>query len=346
MSGSTNLSRTLSELERGFSLGWHTGAQLYVSLGSDTVADVAIGKACPGVAMTPGTLVEWGSATKPVTCSALALLWQQGLLGLDDPVCRHIPEFAASGKEAVTIRHLLTHTGGLTDPVQDVVPFDKAVAAICRAPLIEGWVPGRRCAYNSVGMWIVAALVVRLSGQPFDRFVRARIFEPLGLLDSWIGMPRDVFRSYGDRIAVMPDFPPSGTEGWVTRGRPTGGGHGPIAELARFYQALLERRLLSEPVVEAMTARHLCGAYDERLHATVDRGLGFTLSSSYPGHGYGPHASRRAFGHGGRNWCVAFADPELGLAVGVYWNGQVDGDTHAVRQSALLAALYEDLGLA
>jgi CubicO group peptidase (beta-lactamase class C family) len=311
-----------------------------------TVADIAVGEARPGVAMTTQTIVEWASATKPVTCAALALLWECGLLDLDDPVCRHLPEFAAYGKETATIRHLLTHTAGLADTVPEFVPFDEAVAAVCQAPLLPGWVPGTRCAYNSVAMWAVAGVVVQLSGVSFDRFVRDEIFVPLGLRDSWIGMPSDQFHAYGDQIAIIPGFALSGTEAWVCWGRPTGGGHGPIGELGRFYGALLSHRLLSAPVVEAMTTRQLCGVYDERLQATVDRGLGFLLSSSYRGHSYGPHASRRAFGHGGRNWCIAFADPEHGLAAAVYWNGRVDGETHAERQWRLLAALCEDLKLA
>ena len=56
----------------------------------------------------------------------------------------------------------------------------------------------------SVAMWIVAELVAWLNGRPFDQFVRASNFEPLGLLDSWIGMPVEVFRSHGDRYKVAP----------------------------------------------------------------------------------------------------------------------------------------------
>jgi CubicO group peptidase (beta-lactamase class C family) len=328
-------------------LGWHTGAQPYVRHRGAVVADLAVGRARPGVPMRPGTLVEWGSATKPVTCAALCLLWQRGLLDLDDPVCRHLPAFGQSGKEAVTLRHLLTHTGGLTDPVRDVVPFDDAVAVVCAAPLVDGWVPGTRSAYNSVAMWGVAGTVARLGGQPFWRFVRGEIFEPLGLRDSWIGMPVEQYRAYGEaRFAAVPGHAETGTEQWVTWGRPTGGAYGPIGDLGRFYAALLDRRLLSPSVIEAMTTRHLCGTYDELLQATVDRGLGFMLGSSYRGHGFGPHASRRAFGHGGRNWCQALADPAQGLAAAVYWNGRLDGDALAERQHALFAALYEDLGLA
>lgn len=333
------------ELERGISRGWQTGAQLYVWLDGQTVVDLALGEARPGVALTSSTLVEWASATKPITCAAAALLWQRGLLDLDDPVCRHLPEFAANGKEAVTIRQLLTHTAGLSDPVHDLMPWDEAVAAVCRAPLVEGWVPGKRHGYNSVAMWAVAALVVRLSGRPFAEFVRTEIFECLGLHDAWLGMPVDVYRAYGDRFAAVPGVPASRTEAWVTWGRPTGGGHGPIGDLGRFYAALLQRRMLAAPVIEAMTTRHLCGVYDEQLRATVDRGLGFLLASSYAGHGYGPHASRRAYGHGGRNWCQAFADPAYDLAVAVYWNGRPDPVAHGERQVALLGALYEDLGL-
>ena len=82
------------------------------------------------------------------------------------------------------------------------------------------------------------------------------------------------------------------------------------------------------------------------LAAKVDRGLGYSLGSSYAGHGYGPYASRRTFGHGGGSWCQAFADPEHGVAAAVYWNGRVDAATQAERVPTLLAALYEDLGLA
>jgi len=214
-----------------------------------------------------------------------------------------------------------------------------------------GWVPGTRYAYNSVAMWAVAALVVRLSGRPFWRFVREEVFEPVGLHDSWIGMPVEVYRAYAadGRVAAIPGYARSGTAEWVTWGRPTGGGHGPIHDLGRFYAAALQRRPpfpLSPPVIEAMTTRHLGGVYDERLDATVDRGLGFQLGSSYAGHGYGPYASSRTFGHGGGSWSLAFADPEHGLAAAVYFNGRVDAATQAERQPALLAALYEDLDLA
>ncbi|GAA4985964.1 serine hydrolase domain-containing protein [Actinopolymorpha pittospori] len=338
--------RTLAELRRGQRLGWHTGAQVHAWVDGEEVVGLATGQARPGRPMSPATIVEWASATKPVTCTALMLLVDRGSLGLDDPVCFHLPEFGTAGKEAVTVRHLLTHTAGLTSTITGVAPPEQVIADICAAPLREGWEPGRRCAYNSVAMWIVAALVARLSGRRFVDFVRSEVFAPAGIRESWIGMPATEYAARRDDLAVIPGSPTSGTRDWVTWERPTGGGHGPIRDLGLFYAAFLAGRLCPPALVAAMTRRELAGVYDEYVDATVDRGLGFLLGSSYAGHSYGPHASGHSFGHGGRNWCVAFADPKVGLAAAVYWNGQVDPGTQAVRQPATLAALYEDLGLA
>ena len=336
-------SRTLAQVERGVDQGWHTGAQVYASVRGQVLIDLAIGEARPGVPMTTSTIVESACATKPIPCVGIGLLWERGLLDLDDPVHLHIPEFAAAGKHGVTIRHLLTHTGGLTSTIASVAPPDEIVADICAAPLADGWTPGARCAYNSIALWIISELVARVSGRTFGEFVREEIFGPCRMDDCWIGMPPDVYREQQDRIAVIPGFSPSGTEAWVTWARPTGGAHGPIGQLGRFYEALLNRRLLTAPTMEAMTTRHLCGVEDEYLGETVDRGLGFMLGSSNPAHGYGAHASLRAFGHGGRTWSVGFADPPQDLAVGVYWNGMADAETHARRLPDLLNAIYLDL---
>ncbi|GAA2757344.1 serine hydrolase domain-containing protein [Actinopolymorpha rutila] len=337
--------RTLRELRRGIEEGRHTGAQVYASLNGRTVLDLALGQARPDVPMRTSTIVEWASATKPVTCVALMRLVDAGLLGLDDPVHKHLPEFAAGGKEDVAVRHLLTHTAGLTSTLTGVVPPERMVADICASPLAPGWRPGRRSAYNSVAMWIVAGLVARLSGRRFGDFVRTDVFGPAGVEEAWIGMPEEEYDARRDDLAVIAGSPRSGTRDWVTWERPTGGGHGPIRELGRFYEAFLAGRLCSAGAVAEMTRPQVAGAYDEYLRATVDRGLGFLLRTSYAGHTYGPHASPDTYGHGGRNWCVGLADPAHGLAAAVYWNGLADSDLQALRQPATLAALYADLGL-
>src|SRR5207302_7018884 len=106
------LPRAVAAIEDGITQNLHLGAQLYVSRGGTTIADLAFGEAREGRPMSPDTLMLWMSSVKPVTAVAIAQMWERGKLELDDPVARHIPEFGARDKDRVTIRHVLTHTGG------------------------------------------------------------------------------------------------------------------------------------------------------------------------------------------------------------------------------------------
>src|SRR5438105_13794575 len=81
-----HLPRTLAAIERGMRQGLHIGAQLYVSLRGEVIADVAIGEAKRGVAMRPDTLMLWLSAGKPITAVAIGQLRERGLLDWDDRV--------------------------------------------------------------------------------------------------------------------------------------------------------------------------------------------------------------------------------------------------------------------
>nr|WP_241999111.1 MULTISPECIES: serine hydrolase domain-containing protein [Kribbella] len=308
-------------------------------MGGRPRVDVALGEAQPGVPMTRETIVEWASATKPITCAALAVLWERGALDIEDPVHHHLPEFAAAGKEQVTVKHLLTHTAGLTTSITKQAPAAELVADICASPLRPDWVPGQRCGYNSIAMWIVAELVTRLDGRPFDQFVREEIFEVAGLDDCWLAMPPETYERNTARIARIPGIARSGTAYWVTWGRPTGGIHGPISQLGRFYESL--GCILSPDRLREMTSHHLTGVYDEVLGARLDRGLGFVLGSADPQNG--DRASSGTYGHGGQTWSTAFADPARGLVAAVYWNGATTPAIHADRLLRLLNALYADL---
>jgi CubicO group peptidase (beta-lactamase class C family) len=121
-----------------------------------------------------------------------------------------------------------------------------------------------------------------------------------------------------------------------------------MRELARLYQALLARgaldsaRVLSPQSVEAITARHRTGLYDETYHAVCDWGLGFAIDSF----AMGRHCSPRTFGHGGALSSLALADPECGLVAVVQTNGMPTNDDHYLRFDAIFSALYVDVGLA
>jgi CubicO group peptidase (beta-lactamase class C family) len=109
-------------------------------------------------------------------------------------------------------------------------------------------------------------------------------------------------------------------------------------------------RVLSPQAVEAITAPHRVGMYDNTFRHTMDWGLGFLINSARYGpgpapYGYGPHASPRTFGHGFSQCATAFADPERALAVAIVWNGRPGEARHDQRLRETLTALYEDLRL-
>ncbi|MGH2601346.1 MAG: serine hydrolase domain-containing protein, partial [Dehalococcoidia bacterium] len=252
------LPRTVALIEQGIADGTQIGAQIYVSRDGRVVTDVGIGESRPGVAMTAGSMLAWFSSTKAVSSVALAQVWERGALDLDDPVTRFIPEFGAGGKEGITVRHLLTHTGGFRDADGGATgrmgyplpSWDEIITRICAARIEPGWVPGKKAGYHpSSSYYVLGEIVRRLDGRPFDRYVREAIFEPLRMTDCWIGMPPERFRAYGERIGLMQN-----TEGpqpqpadivdqadFVAQPMPAGNGRGPIRELGRFYEMMLAR---------------------------------------------------------------------------------------------------------
>ena len=311
----------MAVIQDGIDRGLHRGAQLYLGRQGVTVADLAVG-------MTTDTPMPWLSSTKPVAAVAIAQLWERQKLELDDPVMKHIPEFGNNGKEAITIRHLLTHTAGIRAIAGnwEDAPREQVIEAICRMRVEPGWVPGKKAGYHAATTWyILGELVRRLDGRPFEQYVREEVLLPAGMKDSSID-------------------------------RPGAGGKGPIRDLGRFYEMLLNRgtwdrtRIISPQTVEALTARHRVGMFDHTFKRKIDWGLGFIINSAYYGdettpYGFGPHASDRTFGHSGQQSSTGFADPEHVLVVAWAFDGMPGEKRHDERLRAVDAAIYEDLRL-
>ena len=362
MAMTDDLARTRAVIERGIAERTHIGAQLSVAH-DGRVYDMAVGEARPGVAMTTDSMMIWFSMSKATCAVAIAQQWERGRLRLDEPVATFIAEFAQNGKESVTIRHLLTHTAGFpwACGIMTGKPWRESVAdnraRIYAAPLEPGWRPGHRAGYHPTSAHtVLGALVETLDGRSYDRYVREEIFEPLGMIDSWIGMPAERFDAYGDRIGEMQNTAESATQGLLgidTRAVaplpiPGANGRGPMRELRRLYEMFLgegahgDVRLLSPQTVAALGARHRVGMIDETFGIDINWGLGLAVDSYIMGR----HCSPRTFGHGGAQSSAAFCDPEQGVAVAVVCNGMPGGNRHAVRMDAIASAIYTDLGLA
>src|SRR5260221_2165544 len=113
--------------------------------------------------MTTETIMLWIPSTKPMTPIAIGQLWERSQIALDDAVAKYVPEFGTKGKDAITIRHVLTHTGGFRGTVGPWTsdPWDKIIGEICDAEIEPGWIVGQTSGYHVASGWYLLAEIVR-----------------------------------------------------------------------------------------------------------------------------------------------------------------------------------------
>ncbi|MBX3438637.1 MAG: beta-lactamase family protein, partial [Planctomycetaceae bacterium] len=245
------LPQASAQIRQGMREGLHNGVQLYVSRAGRVIVDGGIGYARDGVPMTRDTLTLWVSAGKPLTATAVMRLVETDRIALDAPVADYVPAFAENGKDQVTVKHLLTHTAGLRAVVTGWPndSWSEILGRICRTRLRDGWIPGRRAAYDRDNSWFVLGEIVRrLEGRSIDVVVREDIMRPLGMQDSWMAISPDVLDAYGDRFGHVWAYKPAGLKllrshdpHVVAAPSPGATCRGPIRELGMFYEMLLNR---------------------------------------------------------------------------------------------------------
>jgi CubicO group peptidase (beta-lactamase class C family) len=357
----TDFPRTRAAIENGVRDGLHPGAQLCVSRRGEVLINEAFGSARDGATMQRDSIMLWFSAGKPLTAVAIGQLIERGQLTWETRVAEVIPEFAQNGKESVTVRHLLTHTAGLRNLDTGGSPdAEEKLAWICAQPLEPDWIPGERAGYHIKGSWhLLGEIVRRLSGKSMDEFLRAELLLPFGMRASSLALTEEQVSQLGERLAFVYDTSdgrPRPKEGWnslegFTRCRPGGSARGPVRELARFYEALLNGEGVLRPdTVKLLTSRQRTGMFDETFQFKMDWGFGFIINSNRDGfqmpYSFGRYASRETFGHSGNQASCAFADPRHELVVAWACNGLPGERKHQQRQRAINNAVYEDLGLA
>lgn len=173
------------------------GSALNIRVGGETVVDLWAGLADrhegrPWARDTPTVIF---SCTKGLIAVLVAMLVGQGRLGLDRPVADYWPEFAAAGKEAVTVRQLLSHRAGLAAPREDIslgtaLDWPSIVSVLAtQEPL---WKPGTAYGYHALTYgWYVGEVIRRITGTSVGSFLQQSVSGPLGV-DAWIGVPPSV----------------------------------------------------------------------------------------------------------------------------------------------------------
>ncbi|MBC2900360.1 serine hydrolase domain-containing protein [Streptomyces cupreus] len=311
-----------------------------------------------GLPVSADTLWRIYSMTKPITSVGALLLVEEGKLSLDDPVGRHLPAFAeprvyveGSGSDVRTrpaagpmmIRHLMTHTAGLTFAFYHCHPVDalyrdahlesavlpgsdlaETVDVYARLPL--QFDPGTQWNY-SVATNVLGRVIEVVSGQPLDEFLAERVFRPLGMTDAGFRVTDQqadrLAELYGETddggITPIPGLP-------LLHGRPrflsgSGGMAASAHDIHRFMELLRRRgeldgtRLLAPEKVDLMTSNHLPGGADLRSfgsHPAHDEpgndGVGFGLGVSVV---IDPSRTRAPAGLGTYGWS--------GVATTTFW---------------------------
>ena len=272
--------------------------------------------------MTDDTVFDLASITKPVsTATCVMKLVEKGLLSVDDPVAKHIPEFAAEGKEAITIADLLRHRSGLI-PDNDIRDYQMG-PTIARQKLFATKPIasiGSKFMYSDVNFMILGEIVAKVSGEPLNDFARQQIFEP-SLMTETIYLPAEALRA---RAAPTEKRNGLWMQGEVhdPRAYLLGGvaGHaglfGTARDLAKYATDALagiehdKSRILKQSTWRAMIEPLTIQGTNNNNQPTEDtRALGWDMRSRYSSN-RGTKFSPSAFGHGGFTGTVLWIDPE------------------------------------
>src|SRR5437868_5401774 len=243
------LPKTEAVLKAGLEQHHHIGGQLFGCHRGAIIAHAAFGESRPGASMKPETLMLWLSSGKPITAIAIALLYERKELDIRERVSGIIPEFAAGGKEPITIENLLTHTGGFrtADKLDPTLSWDEMIVRICATPLEPNWTPGQKAGYHTASAWfILAEIIQRVSGRNFEEFVQAELLLPCGMENTCFSLNPQQIEFYGHKLGVMHGTArnklvplPLENENGFAHPRPGSSARGPISELAKLYQMLL-----------------------------------------------------------------------------------------------------------
>jgi len=330
----------LQELERYMAglvdQGRLQGASWLVARDGHIVAHHALGRRtfrADSDGLKPDAVRPVYSITKVITAVAVMMLIEDGKLYLMQPVADWLKPFDHPMLRPINLWHLLTHTSGLDpDPGFDLEPYEKPrygrwiehrrrqepdrawTADDIVQLLVSGPVrtaPGREWLYSTVGYVILAEVISRAAGMPYERFVEERIFRPLGMNRSFFRVPGPLH----DETCVVNGW----EEAWLKEGKKSDvalppGGNGmfsTLEDLWRFGQAMLDDghfggvQILGRRMVREMTSNQLYGVTSTawgKKYPKFEYGIGWSLHM-------GDLCSPGSFGHEGFGRCLLIVDP-------------------------------------
>ncbi|MHB8972190.1 MAG: serine hydrolase domain-containing protein [Pirellulaceae bacterium] len=273
------------------------------------------------------------SYTKGISATVVMMAHQEGLIDIDATVASYIPDFAANGKDKITIRHVLTHSAGIPSaptpfkPLRNEDEWKTAVAAVCQAKL--EWEPGSQTAYHGLAMMIPAEIVRRKSDRrTWNAICRECLFDPLAAESLTLDVPQD---------KSLVNIAPGGSTGQdgmqsLLPGHPAGGCFGTLTDGLRVLQLHLNggvwegRTLLQPKAYDEMHtvqyAKEIAAAFAQGSQPKHDNwAVGWLLRGAGPAQGgsgwfgFKDQTNPQIFGHAGIDTVIGVADPATGVAL-------------------------------
>jgi uncharacterized protein YbbC (DUF1343 family)/CubicO group peptidase (beta-lactamase class C family) len=315
----------------------HGGASYHRAYGQRSVAPTR-------EPMTESTVFDVASLTKVVaTTPSIMVLVERGRIDVDAPVSRYLPEFTGGGKDAITIRQLMTHTSGLK-PGLSAQPtwsgYDAGIARACAETVAQP--PGTAFKYSDINFIVLGEVVRRVGGLPLDEFAAKEVFRPLKMKDTGFGPLKRMAASRIAPTELIDGAPLRGVVHDPTSRRMGGvAGHAGLfstsADLARYAQMLLNLgeldgvRVLKPETVRLMSSVQSPGAVEAR------RGLGWDIDSPYS-RPRGTVFPLGSYGHTGFTGCILWMDP-FSKSFYVLLSNRVHPDG-----KGSIVALYREIG--
>lgn len=340
MRGSTTLDTALRTIEGWIEPDGPAGAAVVVRFQGQLVAERYAGEAQPGIAVAAETLFALASVTKPITAAVVMTLVDDGLLSIDDPVARFVPEFAAPNPDGngewaaarglITLRQALCHTTGLPEDLapgtlrgRDLPSLETITDHLIRLPL--SFAPGAELRYSNAGYALLGRLVRNVTGREIWDHARERVFGTMGLNDI-VARPA---RSEDDRIAHVADAAGAGTDHesyqsryWRDLAIPWGGLFGTARDIARFAESfMLHTNAPLSPATRALMITDQAGGVTGGITSLkltwrpAHWGLGWEVKGGKRRHWTGELTSPATYCHWGAAGTLVWADPTRELTV-------------------------------
>jgi len=330
---SERLARIPDRMKSFVEQGAIAGAVILIAKGGQVVSLKAVGfqDLESKKPMRTDTIFDIRSLTKPVTAIGIVILMEEGRLALNDPVEKYLPEFKAATppkegqRSPITIRHLLTHTTGMpfNRPLEIeniTIKRDRSLADVVailskQEPEFE---PGKQYRYYSGGFAILGRIIEVVSGEPYEQFIKQRIFDPLGMKDSFFFIPAEkqsrvasIYRLHNGKLNKWEEIMAYRQNAKYPG--PEFGMYSTASDLASLCQMMLnggtlkDKRILSAMSVKAMTEKQTTDIKSAITQRMAYQGLGWGLSGD-PMNDF-PLTSPGIFGHNGAFGTIFWVDP-------------------------------------